>query len=53
MDPSRISRYESGDDIPGPGSLARVLRAVRLRASLMAPIRAFMDLIRGSRCPGE
>jgi len=46
MDPSRISRYESGDAIPQSESMDRILKAGGLRFPLVAAIKSFIRLIR-------
>lgn len=46
MDPSRISRYEAGKEIPEPATLVRITGAGGLRPSLEAPVRSFLRLIR-------
>lgn len=46
LDPSRISRYESGEDVPHPATLDRILAAGGLRSPLVAAVRSFIRLIR-------
>jgi len=46
LDPSRISRYESGEDVPHPATLDRILAAGGLRFPLVAAVRSFIRLIR-------
>ncbi|HKH45119.1 MAG TPA: helix-turn-helix transcriptional regulator [Thermoanaerobaculia bacterium] len=53
VDPSQISRYESGETIPEPESLERVLAAGGLRAHLVAPVKAFLRLLRQALERGE
>ncbi len=46
MDKSRISRYESGEDVPEPPTMDRITAAAEIRPSLVAPIKAFIRLMR-------
>jgi tetratricopeptide (TPR) repeat protein len=46
MDPSQISRYEAGDDIPRPANMDRILEAGGLGFPLVAAIKSFIRLIR-------
>lgn len=46
MDPSQISRYESGDVKPRPENMDRILKAGGLRFPLVATIKSFIRLIR-------
>jgi tetratricopeptide (TPR) repeat protein/transcriptional regulator with XRE-family HTH domain len=53
MDPSRISRYESGEDDPHPASMERILEAGGLRYPLVAAIKSFIRLIRRALASAE
>ncbi len=53
MDPSQISRYESGDDIPRPASMDRILEAGGLGFPLVAAIKSFIRLIRRALASSE
>ncbi len=53
MDPSQISRYESGEDIPRPASMDRILEAGGLRFPLVAAIKSFIRLIRRALASSE
>ncbi|HYU35617.1 MAG TPA: helix-turn-helix transcriptional regulator [Thermoanaerobaculia bacterium] len=53
MDPSRISRYESGEDVPHPATMERILKAGGLRFPLVAAIKSFIRLIRGALASPE
>src|SRR5215213_166409 len=53
MDQSRISRYESGESMPEPATMARILAAGGLRPPLIAPIKSFLRLTRRALASGD